>query len=788
MNWLRIFFRSRKEKAALILLVLVAACLRSSYAQDIVKEDIVKAEEKKLSSVFVVNAWELSSKTKVEELGELVEQVLLFYGKEAKEQQSSLTDFPGIGKESNFQTLNDVATCIFVYAEALMYQGKTEKAKMLFQMIIDEYYWSQAWDPHGWYWSIAKISKASVDKLNGKVVEEDKVVEEIVEPIKRTLPQLHLEGTDKILDYTKYGKFHNVGTKDYRYESEDPVGLSLAAGEGIYPNTGAVMKNPRYKKAKKEGRLKGSHWDFVHSHDLEAAFFKWAIAPEPWGVKLFYIGSVFEKAEMYYEAIKAYHAIVVHFPNSVAWTYWHTPWYPGPVAIAKIKHLIRQHPELNLQFDWGRIRVGKGHDNNISNDIFITYPGSLKEKTFWNTVQDSFAWMKKDVSLDKVVKRIGEGKVQLVQYENEHWQLLVDGKPYIIKGITYAPTKVGQSPDNGTLVSWMKEDSDRSGVLDGPYEAWVDNNKNNVQDDDEPAVGDFQLMKEMGANTLREYHQPFKPDKKVLRKMYEDHGIMVIMGDFLGKYALGSKAVWFEGTDYESAEHKKNMLESVKEMVMEFKDEPYILMWMLGNENNYGIACNADKKPDAYFKFVNEVAKWIKSVDKDHPIALCNGDTLFLNKFAQHAPDVDIFSANIYRGDYGFGSFWEQVYDATGKPAFISEYGSPAYAQHLTKEEAEESQASYHIGNWLDIEGNLAGKGDGMGNALGGVLFEWLDEWWKNYEPHVHDKRSDAVGPFPGGYYYEEWFGVLSQGNGKNSPFLRQIRPSYLKYKELWNN
>ena len=31
--------------------------------------------------------------------------------------------------------------------------------------------------------------------------------------------------------------------------------------------------------------------------------------------------------------------------------------------------------------------------------------------------------------------------------------------------------------------------------------------------------------------------------------------------------------------------------------------------------------------------------------------------------------------------------FWEQVFDATGKPAFITEYGAPAYAKHLTLEE-----------------------------------------------------------------------------------------------------
>jgi len=360
------------------------------------------------------------------------------------------------------------------------------------------------------------------------------------------------------------------------------------------------------------------------------------------------------------------------------------------------------------------------------------------------------------------------------------------GQPFVIRGMTYAPTKIGQSPDKGTLKSWMLEDNNDNGRPDGPYDSWVDKNNNNQQDTDEPVVGDFQMMKEMGVNTLRLYHHPEKLNREFLRKMHKEYGFYVIMGDFLGKYALGSGASWAEGTDYENKKHKKNMLKSVKAMVKEHKNEPYLLMWLLGNENNYGVASNADKKPEAYFKFVDEVAKWIKSEDKDHPVAMVNGDTLFLDKFAKFSPNVDIFSANVYRGDYGFGSFWEQVADATGKPAFITEYGCPAYSPHLSQEDAEKAQEAYHRGNWRDVEENLAGYSRGAGSALGAVTFEWMDEWWKNYEPFMHDRKSDAVGPFPGGYYFEEWFGIVSQGNGQDSPYMRHLRPAYYAYQEMW--
>ena len=34
--------------------------------------------------------------------------------------------------------------------------------------------------------------------------------------------------------------------------------------------------------------------------------------------------------------------------------------------------------------------------------------------------------------------------------------------------------------------------------------------------------------------------------------------------------------------------------------------------------------------------------------------------------------------------------------------------------------------------------------------------------------------------------YFEEWFGIISQGNGKHSPFMRQLRESYFVYQNFW--
>lgn len=736
------------------------------------------------TSDFVRKAWELSGKNDLEALNKLVDECLRIYGEEAKQQEASLQAFPLRGTEKEYQILNDVATVLFIKAEAYMNNGKSEEAIPQFKNIIENYRWAQAFDPsRGNFWSVAEKSQASIDVMLGTVEE----IETAQEPALKTIPPLINPSEEKVIDFRKYGDFVAVGTKDYKYVVKKPKALSTDMGYGIYPNNANIFKSEEYAKVKREGRLEASHWDYMRTADLEAAYFKWLNAPEPSGIRLFYQGLILEKGKMYYEAIKAYHSLIVNFPTTVAWTYWQTPWYPAQAAVSKIKHIIRTHPELNLTTQYMKIEVINGSDNDITNDTVLTWPGVIKYKGNVDKLRDKLKLDQKKIPLTKVKKTIGTGKVRLLQYENGHWQMTVDGKPFVIQGMTYAPTKVGQSPDKGTLKSWMEVDSNANGKLDGPYEAWVDADHDNVQGANEPTLGDFQLMKDMGVNTLREYYQPIKPNRDVLRKMHKEYGFMVILGNFLGKYTLGSGATWFEGTDYTNPVHQQNMMNSVKEMVLEFKDEPYVLMWLLGNENNYGVASNADKKPEAYFKFVNDVAKMIHELDPNHPVAICNGDTLFLDIFAKNAPEVDIFGANVYRGDYGFGSFWEQVKGATDKPAFITEYGAPAYAKHLNKEEAETEQANYHRGNWMDIEANLGGSPDGVGNALGGVAFEWLDEWWKNYEPFYHDRKSEAVGPFAGGYYFEEWFGLNAQGNGKNSPFERQPRKVVEAYKEMWH-
>jgi beta-glucuronidase len=378
------------------------------------------------------------------------------------------------------------------------------------------------------------------------------------------------------------------------------------------------------------------------------------------------------------------------------------------------------------------------------------------------------------------------------------WQLFVDGQPFLIRGMCYYPVTIGESPEDANFRDWMMLDDDHDGRNDVAYQSWVDANKNDRQDPNEKPVGDFKLMQDMGVNVIRVYHHASSnpevqaiykdnpegqlvynhpPNKTLLMDLYKTFGIRVAMGDYLGAYATGSGADWNTGTDYRDPQQLAHMMVSVEDMVREFKDEPYILMWVIGNENNYDFNhTNAGQYPEAYAKFVNRVAHRIHELDPNHPVVLCNGDTQLLKTYAVYTPDIDIFGTNSYR-DPAYGTLWKEVAETLNKPVVLTEYGvaQPRFGIEDTLD--EDYQASQHKHLWCEIENHSAGH-ELPQNSLGGFIFEWVDNWWQAGGPNHHDH---GIAP-----YENEWMGICSQGSGDHSPLERQLRKSYFMYRALW--
>jgi hypothetical protein len=596
------------------------------------------------------------------------------------------------------------------------------------------------------------------------------------------------------INYEDYGEFRGIDSNNFNYKIKDMKGLKEAVGDFIYPNFPSNGKyKEQYNNFLKDGKIKDYIWEHVNSGNPEADILAWVFTKivegnEPEfsdGIKQYFIAEIFRSIGEYEMAIKAYYSVIINFPKTACWNSDSTfVWYVAPAALDKINLIIRDNPDLKIKLEGASVQVINGNDTNFKNDIVKINPGRFIRVSNIK---------KQDIKELSVLKTKGNGKVKLVKYSNKHWQMTVDNKPFIVKGITYTPTKVGgKSSDQN---KWMFLDSNNNGILD-VNEVWVDKNNNNIKDLNESIVSDFSLLKEMGVNAIRIFHMKSNSDyvynefnKELMRDIYNKYGIRFIMGDFLGAYGIGSGGKF---TDYRNKEQRDMMKENIRKMVLDHKDEPYILMWLIGNENdmpdtsegvNY-TNTNARQYPDAYASFLKEVVDMIHSLDKNHPVIVGNMTLDLMNSYKKNSVDLDIYGINLYMGKDGFGVTWDNISKNIDVPVLITEYGCDAYFEN--RGEDEKGQAEYHLGNWKDIYYNSFTQG-GTGNSIGGIVFEWLDEWWKaGIDPNIHVTSFQSILPFPDGYAHEEWFGVASQGNGKNSPFQRNLRKTYFVYKNEW--
>ena len=144
-------------------------------------------------------------------------------------------------------------------------------------------------------------------------------------------------------------------------------------------------------------------------------------------------------------------------------------------------------------------------------------------------------------------------RVYIRKFNNGHYQLIVNKKPYLVKGVCYNPVPIGNNHE---------------------YDWWSDPLK--------PWLVDGKLMKDMGINTIRLYqsHEDISEVKKVISDLYEQYGIRTVMGDWVGFWEYPCPLYGYK-------EFQERIKKQILDMVNQLKDEPGILMWTLGNENNY---------------------------------------------------------------------------------------------------------------------------------------------------------------------------------------------------------
>ncbi len=171
-----------------------------------------------------------------------------------------------------------------------------------------------------------------------------------------------------------------------------------------------------------------------------------------------------------------------------------------------------------------------------------------------------------------------------------------------------------------------------------------------------------------------------------------------------------------------------------------------------------------------------------------HPVAICDGDNFNITScYAKYAQGIDIIGYNSYRGEKGYGSLWRTSKMKFDRPVFISESGMFAYDSR--KGEDEEMQLRYIKAYWKDVVLNSCEyykRGSRYsGNSIGMIVFDWLDKWYMDGEPFKHNP-GEKLWKSPDGLGHEEYFGIMSMGNGSDS-LMRQARKAAYYLRDAWN-
>lgn len=307
-----------------------------------------------------------------------------------------------------------------------------------------------------------------------------------------------------------------------------------------------------------------------------------------------------------------------------------------------------------------------------------------------------------------LAQSLDENKVEI-----ENKKLNVNGTEYFIKGICYDPVPIGKTKRNFDTID-----------------------------------KDLLLMQEAGINTIRVY-SPID-DLGILNKI-DEAGIKVITS--FGYNQNGYYDI-LNGTyiDY----------------INKYKDHNAILLWELGNEYNYHPEW-FNMNIDNWYLAMNNAAKKIKQIDKNHPVSTAHGE--IPNKKAREmGSNIDIWGINVYRWDDPTPLIeeWEKV---SNLPLYFSETGSDSYMtkdyNEFKKGINEDAQATANhniIKNVFKMKDRLTGL----------IIFQFVDGLWKAGNPEIQDIGGwapNSIGVPYDGSPNEEFWGIVDINRNKKKTF-----------------
>ncbi|MEZ5065981.1 MAG: glycoside hydrolase family 2 TIM barrel-domain containing protein [bacterium] len=334
-------------------------------------------------------------------------------------------------------------------------------------------------------------------------------------------------------------------------------------------------------------------------------------------------------------------------------------------------------------------------------------------------------------------------------------RLQVDGRDFLVVGMNWDYVPIGK---NYAYSLWTQPDD----VIEEALE------------------NEMPLLQGLGVNAIRQY---VGVPPRWVQYIYERWGIYTVLNHTVARYGYTLDGVWTPTPDYSDPKLRAALREEVAALVDEFRDTPGVLVWLLGNENNYGLTWSSfeiEALPEGeretvraryLYSLFEEITKEIKRRDPNRPVAIANGDVQYLSVIAEECPSLDIFGTNVYRG-VSARDLYDVVNDELRLPVLFTEFGADAFNAKEMRED-QEMQCRYLVGQWQEIYEQTAGKGR-TANCIGGLTFQWSDGWWKfGQESRLDIHDSNASWPNAGyredfvagqNNMNEEWWGITAKG------------------------
>jgi tetratricopeptide (TPR) repeat protein len=117
------------------------------------------------SEVLVRKAWESSGSDQLDNAIMYTKKCIALYEKDAKKQQESLTNYALKDQAFNYWALNDVGTAYFILGEVYAKKKQWKESVEAYKACVNEYLYSQCWDPKGWFWKPAVAARGKLNKI-----------------------------------------------------------------------------------------------------------------------------------------------------------------------------------------------------------------------------------------------------------------------------------------------------------------------------------------------------------------------------------------------------------------------------------------------------------------------------------------------------------------------------------------------------------------------------------------------------------------------------------------------